>query len=217
MENIPKPLIVGVILFAASFAFYYLDPPHSPCQSQVEVLKEKLKGRLFPGKGKREALPGAYATQLENCKLANSPGGCYELFNTMRLVVREVSNLGFECNEDLAAVDELKGPIKNVLALMVRIGWGESPPLPGDSSKQWLDVADISLFCHLKDLFLRYNGKEVLDEFQKGLFATLPGEGPVFELGKCSNCENRKNALQVNSLEEVWVKSLFSTRCDHYR
>ena len=217
MEHIPKPVIVIFVLILASLGFYFADPPHSPCQSQIEIIKEKLKGRLFPGKGKKNPIPGAYASQLENCKLSNTPGGCYELFGTMRLFVRETGNLSFECNEYLGDVDEFKKPIQNVLALMIRIAWGESTPQQGESTRQWLEPSDVSLFCHIKDLYIRFLGKESLDEFQKGIFASLPGEAPQFDNGKCTNCENRKNALQTNSLEEVWARSLMSTRCDQFR
>ncbi len=217
LEQVPKWVIVLGVLTLSSFAFYFLDPPHSACQSQIQIFKDKLKGRLFPGKGKKNEIAPAYRTQLENCKLSNSPGGCYELFMTMRLAARELSNLDFSCNETMGEVPEIQQSIKAVLVLMVQIGWGEAPPNPGEPSRSWLELTDLNLFCNLKDLYVRYYTKEVLDELQTKVSAELPGELPIFEGSSCANCEFRKQAKDVLSKEEIWARTLFSTRCDLYR
>ena len=215
--QVPKWVIVITVLVVASFGIYFLNPPHSACESQIDIVKDKLKGRLFPGKAKKSTLPPAYVAQLENCKLGNSPGGCYELFRTMRLVDTQLSNIDFACNETLGGIPEVRNSLRAVMTLLVQIGWGEEPPKPGEPQRGWLETADISLFCHMRDLYTRYYGKEELDRFMAGVFAELPGEPPVFEGSTCANCEFRKKATEVLSREEMWARSLFSTRCDIYR
>lgn len=217
IEQIPRWVIVLGVLILASLTIILLDPPHSPCQSQIKIVKDKLKGRLFPGKAKKAELPPAYVAQMENCKFTNSPGGCYELFKTMRMVNRELLNLEFTCNDYMGEVTEIRQSLRAVMKLMTEIAWGEEPPQPVDPSRAWLEAADLSLFCHMKDLFVRYYGKEELDLFIDRVFAELPGEAPVFEGTTCANCDFRKVAKDILSKEEIWARSLFAVRCDVYR
>lgn len=215
--QLPKWVIVTLVLVGASFAIFFLNPPHSACESQIDVVKDRLKGRLFPGKARKSAVPPAYIAQLENCKMGNSPGGCYELFRTMRLVHRELANLDFTCNETLGGITEVRQSLRAVMALLVQVGWGEEPPRPGEPQRSWLETSDLGLFCHMRDLYMRYYGKEELDKFMEFVFSDLPGEPPIFEGSTCANCEFRKKAKDVLSKEEMWARSLFSTRCDIYR
>lgn len=217
IEQIPRWLLVTFVLVVASFLIIFLNPPHTPCDAQVAIVKERLKGRLFPGKGVKNPLPPAYVQQLETCKFTNSPGGCYELFFTMRLVARELLNLDFSCNYTMGSIAEVRGSINSVLQLLVEIAWGEQPPEAGSVGRAWLEPTDLSLFCHLKDLYVRYNGPESFESLTNRVLKGLPGEAPVFDGSTCVNCEFRKGALEVLSREEVWARSIFALRCDSYR
>lgn len=217
IEQLPRWLVVSVVLIGASFLIIFINPPHTACDAQIEVVKERLKGRLFPGKGVKTPLPPAYIAQMETCKFSNSPGGCYELFFTMRLVARELLNLDFTCNEAMGSIGEVRSSITSVIQLLAEIAWGEQPPNPGEMGRAWLEPTDLGLYCHLKDLYVRYNGPESFESFMDNVLKGLPGEAPVFEAGACVNCEFRKKALDVMSREEVWAKSIFAVRCDSYR
>lgn len=155
--------------------------------------------------------------EIEICKTGNSPGGCYELFKTLRKVTRELSNFPPECSEDLTAIGEVQRSIREGIALMAQIAWGESPPDSPEVRFRWFEPADLALFCQLRDTYVRIYGKEEYDQFRMNIVGRLPGEAPAFSEGKCVNCEFRKRATQVMSAEEVWKRSVFSTPCHVYR
>lgn len=215
----PKGLIVGAVLVVGILFVIFSNPPHRLCTSKIEMLRELQKGKVFTSQGKAMTRPARILKDIETCKLGNSPGACFELFSTLRGLSRDLHGLPMECAKDVSEVGEVRGSLREGLTLLVQIAWGEVPPERGVGSVRqgWLEASDLALFCDLKDLYVRFFGKEELDQLRMSIFANLPGEAAVFTNGECVNCAFRKNALQVFSPEELWTHSLFSLRCEMYR
>lgn len=215
----PKGLVVALILIGGTLLVILFNPPHRLCQTKVEMLKELQKGKIFPGKAKRMALSPKIIREVETCKLGNSPGACFEMFSTLRGLIRDLHGFPLECAEDLRDVGQVKGALSEGLGLLTQIAWGEQPPEPGIGSVQqgWLETGDIALFCSLKDMYVRFFGMESLDQLRMGIFSKLPGEAPLLENGACVNCDFRKTALQALGPEEIRARTLFAVRCELFR
>jgi hypothetical protein len=196
---------------------YFSNPPYTKCQTQIEILTKNLEGEIFAKQGKRLLFSPKLNRYVERCKLGNSPGACFEMFASVRKFMREVRNFDHECYADLASVGEIKSAMSQTMALMVQVAWGESPPPGPDRRFRWFEPADLVLFCDLRDSYRNIYGEEEFLNFQNQIYGTLPGEEPVFEEGKCVNCQYRKGALKLLPPTEIWRRSLFSTPCSAYR
>lgn len=217
MANIPKPIIVFVVFFVAIAGILLSNPPYTKCQTQIEILHKNMTGEIFSRQGKRLTFSPRLNARIESCKLGNGPGGCFELFQMLRRVTRELRNFPSECSEDLTDVGEVARAIKEPMALMVQLAWGESPPAGPQVRNKWFEPADLALFCELRDTYVRIYGMEEFDQFRKAVSGSLPGEPPMFSEGQCVNCEFRKKAPQVLTADDIWKRSLFSTPCQSYR
>lgn len=219
LYGIPKGLIVGAVLVVGILGVILFNPPHRQCESQIEVIRQLQKGKVFSGMGKTMARSPRVLKDIETCKLGNSPGACFELFSTLRGLARDLQGLPLECAEDLRSVGEIRGSLFEGMSLMTQIAWGEVPPEKAVSSVRqgWLEASDLALFCTLKDLYTRFFGKEEMDQVRASIMSKLPGEAAIFTNGACVNCEFRKTAPQAMAIEEVWSRSLFAVRCDLYR
>jgi len=218
LERIPRPLLVfGALLIGVALIFL-IQEPHTVCTSQLEVLKEAQAGQIFPRKTEKSERPAIFPRLIENCKIGNSPGACYELFTLLRKLARDLNGSPQECLVPFGEVDEVKRALVQGTRLMIQLAWGDRPPEAGAASRfGWLEAPDLALFCQLKTTFLRLYGTEGWEEFRLATPTKLPGEEQVLEGGKCLNCDHLKMASDVFSPEEVWVRSLFSLRCDQYQ
>lgn len=219
INALPKPLLVALIFILGVVGLFILQPPHRQCESQIEVLMQQQKGRVFSGEVKGHARKPKVLEQIETCKMGNSPGACFELFSTLRRLARDMSILPLECAADLAELGEIRLALKEGLGLLLQIAWGEAAPEKetGGRGQGWLEASDLALFCSLRDLYARLYGPESSDQLRTELLSKLPGEAPILKEGLCENCEYRKTAIAILGAEDVRTRSLFGIRCDLYR
>ncbi|MEZ0390966.1 MAG: hypothetical protein ACAH59_02045, partial [Pseudobdellovibrionaceae bacterium] len=182
-----------------------IQKPHSICQSQMEVFTEAQAGQIFPRKTQTSQRPAIFPRLVENCKIGNSPGACYELFTLLRKLLRDLNASPQECLVPFGEAVEVKQAIWQGTQLMIQLAWGEKPPETGLARLGWFEPPDLALFCQLKAMFLRLYGEEIWEEFRMSMSAKLPGEAQVIESGNCLNCESLKKASEVFSPEEIWV------------
>lgn len=189
----PK-LIVALVLgafFAALMMF--LDPPPTICSTQMDVFKES-QGAFLYGRGTQRApLPPEFEVEFEKCAKVASMGGCFELFDGMRRVVREVQPLRSECQVAAARSKELGGALRKSYTLMTHLAWGERVPASAERAN-WFEKSDIHLYCQL-DRYLRLGrGDQGMAALQREIMETLPEAATV-------------------SSDEVWAKSIMSYNC----
>jgi len=213
INSIPKPFLVTVICAVSVFVILMANPQYTECHAQIEIFKKNLLADIFMQQGQRRAFSPRLASQISNCKQGNGPGGCFELFQTSRKVLRELRNFPETCNADLAGMGEVRRAIESPMALMVQVAWGDEPPEGPEHRFRWFESADIALFCQLREVYERLYGAEAYLAFRTAVGAGLPGESATFEKGICTNCEFRKSAGAVLSPDEIWKRSLFSTPC----
>lgn len=217
LDRIPRPILVFGALTLGVALLFLLREPHTVCMSQLEILKEAQAGGIFPRQTEKSRQPAMFPRLVDNCKIGNSPGACYELFSLLKKLVRDLNGSPQECLAPFGEIKEVKQAITQGAQLIVQLAWGEKPPEPGLGRLGWLEAPDLALFCQLKTTFFRLYGSEEWESFRLATPAKLPGEAQIIDGGVCVNCNYLKKASEVFSPEEVWVRSLFSLRCDQYQ
>lgn len=216
MENVPKPLLVFVVLALGVIGFFFIQRPHSVCDSQKQVFVEAQKGRLFAAEIKGQKKMPVYGRYLESCKLGNSPGACYELFNLMRAVIRDLEAAPLNCLPEFSDVVPIQKSLGDSIELLSLLAWGNKPPEPGIAKYGWLEASDLNLFCKSKKFYNLIFGPQKTEELRRTVQSRFPGEEVIVEDGVCLNCESKKTAEQMLSDEEIWVRSIFSIRCEQF-
>lgn len=174
------------------------DPPHTKCDSQVEAFKQSQIGFLYPNPKIKSEKTSQYKKLITQCKIANSPGGCYEFFMRMKQFLLQIrKTISDECNSDLANVSPVERAVWESAGLMTQLAWGEKPPETYYQKFGWLDTADISLFCSLKREAIQLFGEETWAAYRESLFTKLPGASEL-------------------SRKKVWEVLLLSVNCDQY-
>ncbi len=216
MKESTRSLLVFAVLAGGVLFFFLAQRPHSVCDSQIELFLEAQKGGIYPQQIKNQKRPALYGRYLESCRAGNSPGACYELFGLLRRVVRDLDAAPIQCLPEMAKVESLGSTLSESIELMALLAWGSQPPEAGLQKLGWLETSDLALFCSLKRKSIQIFGEAAFDTLRLSSQAKLPGEAVVIRDGLCVNCETRKRADETLSPEEIWVRSLFSVRCDQY-
>lgn len=213
LNSIPKPLLIAVAIIVGVVVIVGINPQYTKCHAQTEIFEKNLRQDLYGRQGQQMGFSPKLSGQISSCKQGNGPGGCFELFATLRKVLRELNKFPESCHEELAGKAEIRGAIETPMGLMVQVAWGEQPPEGPEQRYRWFEAADVALFCNLRETYIRLWGEEMFMAFRAGVQSTLPGEAPTFEKGLCTNCEFRKKASQLLTPDEIWKRSLFSSPC----
>ncbi len=194
---IPRNLIAFVAIVAGILFVVLSDPPHSVCDSQLEVLRESQKHFLYRDPKQAKILTTKYERMRNHCKLTNDPGGCYELFLEMKRLLNDFNTVSGDCGSAAGSVAEHKKALWETVELLVRFAWGEKAPEAYHAKFGWLDKADMSLFCNLKSKIVSFYGEPAWASFREKMMRELPGA---------------KDAAR----NHVWDMSLFSENCARY-
>jgi hypothetical protein len=196
LKSLPKTMFVALVLGAGVLFIVLQDPPHGICDARMTAFKAANVGFM----DKDPATPlrtRRYERLLDICKQTNNVGGCFELFQKLREMVKAARLTGTECYAKLGNISEFEGILKESLDLMVKIAWGSQPPATPALKTGWLDAADLNLFCELKSLMTDVYGKDAWTGFMEPYFKSLP---------------------QANTLprQETWGRMIFSLNCQAY-
>jgi len=194
---IPKWFVAVLVIGGGIVGLLIYSPPHTVCKSQLEVFQEAQKHFLFLDPKKKKIETTKFRELIDHCKITNSPGGCYELFQETKMMLRDVGAVPSDCLSRLGEIAEVKKALTEVVELLVRLAWGEKPPGTYYQKFGWLDTADISLYCQLKDATTKVYGDEKWDSFREKMFKDLKGADKM----------NRN---------EIWDMTLFSENCARY-
>ncbi len=221
LDQIPRPILVFLVLTAGIFLFFIIKTPHTVCDSQFEVFQESQAGNIYPRKIKTAERAAIYPRLVNECKIGNSSGACFELFKLLRKLILDLKAAPAQCLVEFGAKPEVKKALFESTRLLVQLAWGDRPPENSTNKFSWLEISDLSLFCQLKALNLQTYGEAEWEQFRLATGPTLPGEvqpfeSQIIENGVCTNCDKVRKAPDVLTSEEIWVRSLFSLRCESY-
>jgi hypothetical protein len=197
LSLIPKNLL-AFLAIAGGMAFIIMSqPPHSLCDSQLEVIDSAQRRFLYKDPQSKKIVTTKYELLRDHCKRTNDPGGCYELFQEIKIMNHDLGMLTSECQPVVADIKEYKRAMWETVETLVRLAWGESPPASYTSKFGWLDSADLSLFCNLKDRIVAAYGEDQWDSFRERMMSELPGTKDL-------------------PRNQVWDLSIFSENCARY-
>ncbi len=197
LRIIPKNMLAFVFIVAGILFIVLGQPPHTVCDSQLEVIQKAQLKFLYKDPKAKKITTTKYQMLYEHCKRTNAPGGCYELFQEMKVLLYDLSTLSSECAGALGSVTEHKKVLWEVTEMMVRMAWGEAPPTAYHAKFGWLDTADISLYCKLKMRITAFYGEPAWNAFREKMMKELPGAKDV-------------------PRNTVWDMSIFSENCSRY-
>ncbi|MGE0528558.1 MAG: hypothetical protein AB7G93_17450 [Bdellovibrionales bacterium] len=194
---VPKNLIAIFAIGAGILLIVFLQPPHTVCDSQLEILKESQKKFLFKDPKSKTQKTTPYQHLMDTCKLTNNPGGCYELFQELKVLTQDLEILSANCARAVGDLSEFRRALWDPAELLVRLAWGEKPPTAYHAKFGWLDTADISLFCKLKARIHATYGQDAWESFRERMMRDLPGAKDL-------------------PRNQVWEMSLLSENCQRY-
>ena len=163
LYGLPRFLLVFILLSAGILFIVINDPPHSLCDTQIDTFK------------KTRSVLGKVKGLTEECKNANGPGGCYELFGVLRRVLRNFRLVSEKCQSQLANLKTIKKMLFEQVELMTHLAWREEILQNKVSRLYWLSATDISLFCKMKNKIILFYGRDSYLNFTNKIVRTLPG------------------------------------------
>ena len=197
ISRFPKGLVAFVAIALGIGLIVLSDPPKTKCDAQAELFKEKQQGFIYLREGEKDT-PTHYKKLFDFCQEANSPGGCYELFQKLNQFLAEIKNTNLECRSEILKLKAVKESLWQSVELFVRLAWGDEPPMGFYDKLSWLDVADLNLYCQLREVIRDDYSPSAWEKFRERMFKELP---------------------KAKSLPQgqAWNKLLLSVDCSKYR
>jgi hypothetical protein len=191
-KNIPKPVLVLLILTIAAVVILLGDPPKDACDAQLEVFSETQAGRLSSLRGTVGSL---WARTAKYCNDTKTLGGCAEFYETVRFAIRDIQIATYDCVPRLLSEEWIQKTLIDSMTLMVKLAWGENVPELGPSMYGWHRPIELVVFCNLKNLIRRSLSDEEWEAYVRKTIHKLP----------------HSSELNFN---DGFGRSLFSVRCE---
>lgn len=194
-----KTTIAFVAIALGIVGIIAMNPPHTVCDTQEKLFKKSQLGNIFPKPSKNGKLmmkPLVF-NRVEDCKMSNSPGGCFEAFASFERLLEGLRHVPTECEERVGKIPQVNQVLLGGLKLMADLAWGDEPPGEGADRYGFLSSAELYLFCQMQTSALKLYGKEAFHKFRNSVMAQHKGA----------------KGLEVN---DIWNRSIFSTRCSTF-
>lgn len=198
LASLPKNILATLAIGGGIFLIILLNPPHTVCDAQMTIFKEAQKGFVFLDPKNKSIETSDYELLTKQCRVSNSPGGCYELFARLKTLIRDIEAVPAECRPKVGSENKVRKALWESLDLISRLAWGTKPPQSYYEKFGWLEPPDLLLFCDLKRTVLAVYGNSQWEQFREGLFKDLPG---VKEIQRTV----------------AWEHMLLSINCDKYQ
>ncbi len=194
MNKLPRSIFVTIVLAFGTLFMFVLNPPHTKCDSQLNLFKEQYKGILYLDRKKPYMKTTEFKRVYEICRQGNTAGSCGSLYSVLSDLDRNLKAVSPECKEDVFSEKAVDSAIYETLYLFVAMAWGNKPPESYLDRSSWLDRSYLHLFCQLKDLAILARGKEKWQQWREEQLKALRG------------------AEQLDR-KQRWQRSLFSVPC----
>jgi hypothetical protein len=176
---------VGLILIAALMGIIYFNPPHTPCQSQVEIYLEGVKPIVKP-----------FAQGMKLCREHTDPGGCVSFGENLTKLENKYNEVGHQCQPTLKSDASTKDWITQSMEIFVKAAWGSKPPVNYTAKNGWLGLSQIVEYCRLRQHLESIYGTQSWNDFIEDMLRDLPG-------------------AQALGRNEAWNRSLISDTCHY--
>lgn len=215
IQKTPRvPLVIGAFALALTYLLL-TNPPRSKCDIESEPFRNNLVGILHPRSlAKKGAIPPTLAKNKKDCQYGNSPGACFPYFNDLRKILDALNQASDECRGEFSHAEDIYPVLSNGIEVIVRLAWGEEPPVSEASRQGWLQDTELSLFCGLNK-FVRQNWEE--EEYQ-GLQLRILSHLPAAKIAADKRATGDAPAAVTASMsaQEALSKTLFKFNCSAY-
>lgn len=191
----PKPILVFLVLFGGVLFIFISDPPHTPCNLQVEEFQKRHTAFFSFEESVKFKEKTEYQRAFESCRESNRLGGCIGLFNGVKDLVETLEITSSDCLPAFCKQNIFHQPLWDTLGLLASIAWGDRPPESFHERQGWLEDSHVLLFCRLKRVLMLCDGQEKWNQFLDETLNSFPERGDL-------------------SRREAWELSLFSISCD---
>lgn len=216
LNQFPKPLLAVLVISVGIIVAYLANPPRTICDTEREAFQESLKGELYPERidKKKGRRPPQIRQARSMCKQGNSSGSCYEYFNMLKNIAREIKRQTTECYATIIEAPGVLPALQEGVLLMSQLAWGDQPPEV--NTKNWFSHGDYAAFCSIKDILKESMDEEQWAEFHAQVMASLPGPKPTDAIPGTVDPRPRASAIQTLGEKQVYSKSLLSLNCRNY-
>ena len=200
LSSLSKTTLAVLVLTGAIIFIVTENPPHSICRTQIENFKNSQKGFLYKDPNVKTRKKPLLDVLIENCKKYNSPASCYGLFSRVRKFIRDFKLVSTSCQKDFASLGAVRKQLSALYILLIRLAWGDVPPVAYQDKLGWFSDIDMSLFCLIKKETLFFYGQNTLKQWEQKAFSTLKQH------------HGAKNLSQ----QKIKELSIVSENCGHY-
>ena len=195
LSQLPRGLLAVVVISAFVVFLYIMNPPHSICDTEAETVRENLVGTLYPQKIKKNTIPPRLPDVMRNCENGRSSGGCYEYFEMLKFVAKQLDNATPECRSQVFGIPQMKKTIEDGVQNMALLAWGLSAPASPAERFGWFQESELAVFCYLKDVYVKVLGESGWSSLRTTIYKKYPTADTLPE-------------------KEIWQRSIFAIRCE---
>jgi hypothetical protein len=193
---LPRRILVIVLIGGFILFYVFSEPPRTICDAQLEAFQERTKFFLkIEEKKAKFKKKTPYQEKREECGQGRTSGACYDLFQGMKVVMREAKSVSRECFGDLAYESAFRASLWETLELMVKLAWGDEPPISPSQRFGIFDKSDYAFFCEMKNVANLVYSDNKWSEFVSEQLNTAKGSEKL-------------------SKEERWARSIMSAPCN---
>jgi len=194
INSLPRWALVGGALALGLVFILITNPPHTACDSQLEIFQKSETPFLYPDSSKKFADQTLFQKSIQTCKDQNLPGPCFQFFEGLRLLIKDIKTVSLECRPKIVQSDLVSSALWLSLTAIFEIAWGPTPPKSYYEKTGWLDNVHINTFCDLQKVVRENFSEDDWVQFREKVLQSLP---------------------QASSLGrgEVWNRSLFTLKC----
>lgn len=194
LNSLPRSVLVAGALAVGLLFIFIMNPPHTKCDSQFEIFQKAQTPFLYKDAEKKFMDETVLQSSMKNCKDRNLPGSCFQFFEGLRILIKDLKTVSYDCRSEVLSKSEVTNSIWQSLGFIFEIAWGVQPPTSYLDKMGWLDSVHVSVFCELQSFAKEGYPVSDWEAFREKTLANLPGASTM----------DRK---------EVWNRSLFTLKC----
>ena len=198
LQSLPPGLFASIVVLLFVILLWQLNPPHTACDSQIVLLKEKLDPLFFtkPDSKRGGITPKSlYSKHRERCMQGASLGSCLAFFEALYELDKQLLASPGQCVPTILKLPEVSKTLTESLSILVRLAWGPKAPESSYYKNSWYTSYHLRAFCQLRDWYENANGAPAWRKLREEFMKQLPG-------------------AEALSRDEVWARSILSTPCD---
>lgn len=152
LNSLPRSILVAGALAIGLFLILVMNPPHTKCDSQYEIFQKSQTPFLYKDPAKKFMEEPQLQTSIKTCQSKDLPGACFQFFEGLRYLVKDIKTISYDCRSDILSKPEISKSIWQSLQVIFELAWGQTPPQSYLDKMGWLDNVHVSAFCELQNL-----------------------------------------------------------------